>query len=106
MQLERVFARYFGPSAAADRHEVVVCHGNVIRYLCCRALGVDPMAWGGMTIANCSITVIRILPDGGRRLVSFDDVGHIPPALQTYTGRKHRPAPADSTARAPAEVRR
>lgn len=105
-QLERAFTRFFAPSPKADRQDVLVCHGNVIRYLCCRALGVDPMAWGGMTIANCSLTVIRILPDGGMRLVSFDDVGHIPPALQTYTGQRRPRAPADSAAAPPAGARR
>lgn len=99
-QIERAFARFFVPSPEADREDVLVCHGNVIRWFCCRALGVDPRAWGGMTIANCSVTVVRVLPDGGMRLVSYDDVGHIPPALQTYTGQRRGPAAADSAAAA------
>jgi hypothetical protein len=45
-----------------------------------------------MTIANCSLTVIQVKPDGSMRLVSYDDVGHIPPAQQTYT------SPAKTTA--------
>jgi serine/threonine-protein phosphatase PGAM5 len=106
-QIERAFARFFVPAPGEDRQEVLVCHGNVIRWFCCRALGVDPMAWGGMTIANCSLTIIRVLPDGALRLVSFDDVGHIPPALQTYTGQKRPPrAPADSAAAPAAGARR
>jgi serine/threonine-protein phosphatase PGAM5 len=92
-QLEGAFAHYFQPSPERDSREILVCHGNVIRYLVCRTLGVDPEAWDGMTIANCSITVIEVRADGSQRLVSFDDVGHLPPDKQTYTGTR-RPQPA------------
>jgi serine/threonine-protein phosphatase PGAM5 len=84
-QIDRAYAQYFKPSPAGDVSEVIVCHGNVIRYCVCRALGVDTQAWLGMTIANCSLTVMQVKPDGSVRLVSYDDVGHIPPAQQTYT---------------------
>jgi serine/threonine-protein phosphatase PGAM5 len=83
-QLDRVFARFFRPSPERNVREVLVCHGNVIRYLVCRALGVDTNAWLGMMIAHCSFTEIRILPDGTPRLVSFGDMGHLPPARQTF----------------------
>ena len=92
-QLEGAFRRFFRPSPERDTREVLVCHGNVIRYLVCRTLGVETQAWGGMTIANCSLTVIEVRPGGGLRLVSFDDVGHLPPEKQTYTGAP-RPPPA------------
>jgi serine/threonine-protein phosphatase PGAM5 len=91
-QLEHAFARYFRPSPEADRHDILVCHGNVIRYLVCKVLEVDPTAWLGMTIANCSLTVVRVNADGSMRLVSYDDVGHLPLDLQTYTGQR-APAP-------------
>jgi len=85
-QLERAFARLFVPSPNGDRHEILVCHGNVIRWFWCRALGVDPTAWLGMTIANCSLTVIQVRSDGSCKLFLFGDLGHLPPALQTYPG--------------------
>jgi serine/threonine-protein phosphatase PGAM5 len=90
-RLDAAYAHFVQPAGDADRNEILVCHGNVIRYFVCRALGVDPTAWLGMTIANCSLTVLQVKPDGSARLVSFDDVGHIPVDKQTYTGRK--PAP-------------
>jgi len=92
-QLDGAFAHYFEPSPERDSREILVCHGNVIRYLVCRALGVDSQAWDGMTIANCSITVIEVRADGSPRLVTFDDVGHLPPDKQIYTGSR-RPQPA------------
>jgi serine/threonine-protein phosphatase PGAM5 len=84
-QLEEAFPLYFAPSPDADRHDVVVCHGNVIRYFVTKALKVDSMAWLGMSIGNCSLTVITIEADGGMKLLSFGDVGHIPPNLTTRT---------------------
>ena len=82
-QLEEAFATLFVPSNEGERHEVLVCHGNVIRYLATRALGVDSEAWLGFGIGNCSVTVIRVNPDGSMKVLSFGDVGHIPPNLQT-----------------------
>lgn len=85
-KLERAFAEYFVPSPDGDRHDIIVCHGNVIRYFVTRVLGVDSMSWLRMSIGNCSLTVVRIKPDGSMKLVSFSDVGHLPPNLQTETG--------------------
>jgi len=82
-QLEAAFAKFFVPSLEGARHEVLVCHGNVIRYFVTRVLGVDPLSWLGMSIGNCSLTVVRINSDGTMKLLSFGDVGHIPPNLQT-----------------------
>jgi serine/threonine-protein phosphatase PGAM5 len=90
-QLERAFARFFVPSPAGDRHELLVCHGNVIRWLWCRALGVETAAWLGMAIANCSITVIQIKPDGSCKLYVFGDAAHLPVELQTYPGGTFAP---------------
>jgi serine/threonine-protein phosphatase PGAM5 len=90
-QLERAFELFFVPSPAGDRHELLVCHGNVIRWLWCRALGVEPAAWLGMAIANCSITVIQIKPDGACKLYVFGDAAHLPIELQTYPGGASAP---------------
>ena len=82
-QLERLFAAYFTPSPDGDRTELMVCHGNVIRYLVTRALGVDPTAWLGMSVGHASITRIRIEADGSFKVLSVGDVGHLPPARQS-----------------------
>ena len=84
-QLEEAFKLFFAPSPDADRNDIVVCHGNVIRYFVTRVLGVDTTAWLGMSIGNCSLTVVKVLADGTTVLLSFSDVGHIPPNLTTRT---------------------
>jgi len=93
-QLERVVARYLRPAVGAEDRLLLVCHGNVIRYLVCRALGVDPEAWLGMRIVNGGITEIEIAPSGDLRLVSFNDVGHLPPDKRTGARPAPTPAPA------------
>jgi serine/threonine-protein phosphatase PGAM5 len=91
------FARYFRPSPDRDSTEVLVCHGNVIRWLTCRALGADPKLWLGMSLANCSLTVIQVRPNGTFKITGVGDRGHLPVALQTWA--MPRPAAADSTRR-------
>ncbi len=93
-ELSAAWDRLVRPAADRDVHDVVVCHGNVIRWFVCRALGVDAEAWLGMSIANCSLTVIQVRPDGTCRLVTFADAGHIPFPLRTYPGTTADPAAA------------
>ena len=96
--LEQAWARYFQPSFGRDSVEVLVCHGNVIRYLTGKALGLDPLRWLRMSLGNCSITTIRVRPDGRCQVLEVGDVGHLPPRLQsrlwTPAARPARPAPA------------
>jgi serine/threonine-protein phosphatase PGAM5 len=82
-QFDRLFARYFKPASGQERTELMVCHGNVIRNMVVRALGVDPKAWLEMSVGNASITRIRIEADGKFKVISVGDVGHIPPNLRT-----------------------
>ncbi len=85
--IEGFFKERFIPSPdAADRHDIVVCHGNVIRYIVAKVLRVDPMSWLQMSISNCSLTIIRVHPDGAMKLDAFGDYGHIPENMRTFTG--------------------
>jgi len=81
--LDRAFLEYFVPSTDGDRHDIIVCHGNVIRYFVTKILAVDTKSWLGMAIGNCSLTIVRIKPDGSMKLLAYGDVGHLPPNMQT-----------------------
>jgi len=83
VQLEEAFATFFVPAPDRERHDLLVCHGNVIRYFVTRALDVDPTAWLSMGVANCSLTVIGVRPDGSCKITAVGDIGHIPPNLQS-----------------------
>ena len=76
-----IFSERFRPAAGAERTELLVCHGNVIRYMVTRALGVDTAAWLEMSVGHASITRIRVEPDGSFKVISVGDVGHLPPNL-------------------------
>ncbi len=58
----------------------------MIRWFATRVLEVDPLAWLGMSIANCSLTVVQVRTDGSKKLVAFADSGHIPYSMTTYPG--------------------
>jgi len=90
--LEKAFREFFIPSPDRnDRNDIIVCHGNVIRYFVTKVLKVDNMSWLQMSITNCSLTIIRIFPDGSMKLAAYSDMGHIPPNMQTETGGDNFP---------------
>jgi serine/threonine-protein phosphatase PGAM5 len=80
---EQAYSRYFRKSRGADRHELIVTHGNLIRYLICRALGASPRAWANMRINNCGVSEIVVKRDGSLTLASYNDTGHLPSKLVT-----------------------
>ena len=84
-QADEAFERYFKSARRIDKHEIVVSHANLIRYLVCRALDVQLDTWFNMYIDNCGISEIRIEPGHRMRLVSYNDVGHLLPQLRTQS---------------------
>lgn len=84
--LAAAWERIFVPATTANEYDVVICHGNVIRWFVTRVLDVVPEAWLGMSIANCSLTVVQVRADGSTKLIAFADSGHIPYSMTTYPG--------------------
>jgi len=82
-KLDALFRKMFVPAKGAERRELIVCHGNVTRYLVTKALGVDTEAWLEMSVGHASLTQIRVEADGRFKVISVGDIGHIPPNLQT-----------------------
>lgn len=76
------FARFFKTSRT-DRLEVVVCHGNLIRYLVCRAMNVPPLRWTRLNSNHCSLTRILVRGTGAIRIVTYNETGHLPKGLVT-----------------------
>jgi serine/threonine-protein phosphatase PGAM5 len=90
-QLDTVFRTRFVPAAGSPRRELLVAHGNVIRYLVTRALGVDTSAWLEMSVAHASMTTILVEPDGRFKVIAVGDSGHMPPnSLTGATGMPDR----------------
>jgi serine/threonine-protein phosphatase PGAM5 len=84
-QLDQAFAQFFTPAEGAKRRDdILVAHGNVIRYLVMKALAVDARAWRGMSVSHASLTVIEVQPDGSARVLAVGDSGHIPSPLISW----------------------
>lgn len=84
VQAAQAYQRLFRPVRGRDRHSVVVCHGNVIRYCLVRALDLPEDTWLGFDTTNAGLTVFAIEADGRRHLLRYNDVGHLPPNLRTF----------------------
>ncbi|GAB1489154.1 hypothetical protein MASR2M8_16060 [Opitutaceae bacterium] len=82
-QFNEAFARYFVPAKDRDEHDILVCHGNIIRYFVTKALGVDTQSWLGMALTHCSLTVIQVAADGTFKVHAVGDSGHIPANLSS-----------------------
>jgi serine/threonine-protein phosphatase PGAM5 len=67
----------------AERTELVVCHGNLIRYLMCRALHTPIAKWLRMTTSHCGLTRVLVRDTGAVRVVSYNETSHLPTKLVT-----------------------
>eukprot|EP00756_Hemistasia_phaeocysticola_P045904 Hpha_TRINITY_DN19663_c0_g1::TRINITY_DN19663_c0_g1_i1::g.186273::m.186273/K15637/PGAM5; serine/threonine-protein phosphatase PGAM5 len=83
------------PECHAD---VVVCHGNVIRYFVCRSLQVPPERWLNMTIGNGSMTTIDVRGSGMLVLRGVGEHSHVPFDKRT-SGNISGPDPALAAAK-------
>lgn len=71
------------PDSDEDQHDVLVCHGNVIRYFIVRAMHAPLRLWTQMEIYHASITRLLVDEAGKIRLVTHNEVSHLPRALWT-----------------------
>ncbi len=75
------------PEERKDEFEIIVCHGNVIRFFFCRALQLPPEAWLRMSTYNCSLTYIMITPSGRVSCRMMGDIGHLGYENSTFSMR-------------------
>ncbi|MGB7341434.1 MAG: histidine phosphatase family protein [Phototrophicaceae bacterium] len=84
-RVDEAFEQFFAAPATnmPSTHEVIVCHGNIMRYLVCRALEVNVDTWAKLDINHCGITIITVDEQARRRLITHNAVGHLPTHLLT-----------------------
>lgn len=70
-------------TSRAERTELVVCHGNLIRYFMCRALHTPVSKWLRMTTSHCGLTKVVVRDTGAVRVVSYNETSHLPMKLVT-----------------------
>ena len=80
-QAESVFETFCATSDQ-ETHDIIVSHGNIIRYLTARVLG-DANVWCRLRTLDGGITQLEIASDGRMWVVSYNDVGHLPAHLIT-----------------------
>lgn len=85
VQADRAFKKYF-KAPRKDSVEVLVCHGNIIRYLICKVMALEGYEWMQMDIQQCGMSVVVLRSKGEHRkiVISHNDVGHIPKHLRTF----------------------
>jgi serine/threonine-protein phosphatase PGAM5 len=79
-QADQAYATVFvSPHSRSPRlaTELVVAHGNLIRHLTLRALGVDPRLWTRLDIRQSSLTIIELRAGRSPRIAAFADTGHL-----------------------------
>ena len=77
--------KYFAPAQGKDRHDIIVCHGNLMRYFVMRALMAPSEGWCNANLYNCGISEIDVNNDGTITLMSHNDNGHLPDEMKTLT---------------------
>lgn len=65
-----------------DTRELVVSHGNLINHFAARAMDAPSHGWLRPVDYHCGLTVIRYSSEAAPRLLSYNDVGHLPPELR------------------------
>lgn len=77
------YSKYIRPADGPhDEHDVLVCHGNVIRYFMVRALNEPVASWHQYHVANASFTSLQVDDDGTVRLLDYSSVSHLPRRLR------------------------
>ncbi len=80
-RFDEAYDTFFAPSKT-DRSDLIVCHGNLIRYLVSRALGVPPRTWTRFISNHCGVTRF-VVREARVRVVSYNETAHLPPDCVT-----------------------
>ena len=84
---EVAFRKYFKVAKRGDKHDVIVCHGNLIRYFVSLVLKAELESWMRMDICNCGVTQVLVQPEGDMAVLCHNDWSHLPRELRTSTLR-------------------
>ena len=81
---DEAFAEFFVPPPIGEnQNDVLCCHGNIIRYLTSKALGVTTDTWAKLNINHCSVSIFTVNEQSLIRLHSYNETGHLPNELKT-----------------------
>ena len=75
---ERAFTRFVQPTRRKQRIEILVTHGNLIRYFACRVLGIEPEKWSKLGTKHCGITVLSVTSSENVEMICYGDPAEFP----------------------------
>lgn len=81
-RFERAYDRYFAKPTKSST-ELLVCHGNIIRYFVCRALGIPISRWLRLGTSHAAITRIVVKDNGVVGVAAFNETSHFSKKLLT-----------------------
>ena len=84
---EVAFRKYFKVAKRGDKHDVIVCHGNLIRFFVTLVLKAELESWMRMDICNCGVTQVMVQAEGDMAVLCHNDWSHLPRELRTSTLR-------------------
>ena len=82
-RLNQILRSFFRRSRGV-RHEIVVCHGNLIRALVLRVAVGGPQGFHRFRIHHGGVTSFVVSSSGKIAVVGFNSVAHMPEQLRTY----------------------
>jgi len=71
------------PDDDKDQYEVIVSHGNLIRYLLAKTIHAPCESWIHISIHHASISEVHIRESGFQKLVRLNDTAHFPDNLRS-----------------------
>jgi serine/threonine-protein phosphatase PGAM5 len=79
---EHAFIKFVRPTREKRRIEILISHGNLIRYFACRVLGIEPEMWSKLGSSHCGITELHVTADHVR-IMGYNETGHLPVRIRT-----------------------
>ena len=80
---EKAFEIFFKPPLKDEQsfNDIIVCHGNIIRFFMCKLLAIDIDNWIKFRMNHCGISCVTIEDTGAMKIVSHNETKHMPFSL-------------------------
>lgn len=79
---DETFDRLFYKPEDEDQHTLIIAHGNIMDYFLCRLLDLPCEKWMSFETMHCSITKCAVGTSGRKKLLAYNETGHLPPELR------------------------
>jgi serine/threonine-protein phosphatase PGAM5 len=81
-RFELAYDAFFQPPQASVT-DLIVCHGNIIRFFVCKVLAIPVKRWIQLGTNHASVTRVVVKSNGLAGVASFNETSHLPTELIT-----------------------